>query len=122
MATLRRRLSLRLAGISNRVVQTLDDPLEKGIDGVFEKGGKYFVVEYKYNTSQLNGKTADGIQMSDDWVENRLEAAVGSSALSKTIIKSGYTKLLCNILPDGTKTWQKLNSLATGPYKPNIEI
>ena len=33
------------------------------------------------------------------WVENRLEAAVGS-ALSKTITKSGYTKLLCNIKPE----------------------
>ena len=87
---------------------------KEGIDWVFKKGGKYFVVEYKYNTSQLNGSTADGIQMSDDWVNSRLADAVGSSTLAKSIRASGYTKLLCNIKPDGTMIWQKLNVGATG--------
>ena len=52
--------------------------------------------------------------MSDDWVNSRLADAVGSSTLAKSIRASGYTKLLCNIKPDGTMIWQKLNVGATG--------
>lgn len=52
-----------------------------GIDGVYEKtnpdGTKsYVVADAKFNTSQLSD-TNDGKQMSDNWIDKRLDDAVG---------------------------------------------
>lgn len=52
-----------------------------GIDGVYEKtnpdGSKsYIVADAKFNTSQLSD-TNDGKQMSDNWIDKRLDDAVG---------------------------------------------
>ncbi len=52
-----------------------------GIDGVYEKtnpdGTKtYVIADAKYNTSQL-AETNDGKQMSDNWIDKRLDDAVG---------------------------------------------
>ncbi|MBK8348699.1 MAG: hypothetical protein IPL08_14210 [Saprospiraceae bacterium] len=55
--------------------------------------------------------------MSDDWVEgsDRLFNAIGDRVLANQLIKNkSYTKLLCNIKPDGSMIWQKLNATATG--------
>jgi Secretion system C-terminal sorting domain len=63
-----------------------------------KKNGKYFVIGYKYNTSQLNGNTYYGIQMSDNWFKNRSAEAVGSSTLVQIMLNSGYTKLLPEVV------------------------
>lgn len=52
-----------------------------GIDGVYERetpsGEKeYLIADAKYGKSQL-GDTKDGKQMSDNWIEHRLDDAVG---------------------------------------------
>ena len=65
-------------------VTSLDDKkggFRTGIDGVYEKtnpdGTKsYVIVDAKYNTSQLS-ETNDGKQMSDNWIDKRLDDAVG---------------------------------------------
>ena len=65
-------------------VTSLDDKksgFKTGIDGVYEKtnpdGTKsYVIADAKYNTSQLS-ETNDGMQMSDNWIDNRLDDAVG---------------------------------------------
>jgi hypothetical protein len=65
-------------------VTSLDDKkggFRTGIDGVYEKtnpdGTKtYAIVDAKYNTSQLS-ETNDGKQMSDNWIDKRLDDAVG---------------------------------------------
>lgn len=65
-------------------VTSLDDKkggFKTGIDGVYEKtnpdGTKsYVIADAKYNTSQLS-ETNDGKQMSDNWVDKRLDDAVG---------------------------------------------
>lgn len=65
-------------------VTSLDDKkggFKTGIDGVYEKtnpdGSKsYVIVDAKYNTSQLS-ETNDGKQMSDNWIDKRLDDAVG---------------------------------------------
>lgn len=65
-------------------VTSLDDKKEgfkTGIDGVYEKtnpdGTKsYVIADAKYNTSKLSG-TYDGKQMSDNWIDKRLDDAVG---------------------------------------------
>jgi hypothetical protein len=59
-------------------VNSLDDPIRKGIDGIFENSlftpppppPKYIINEVKYNSSKLN-KTitkSGGWQMSDKWI------------------------------------------------------
>lgn len=65
-------------------VTSLDDKkggFKTGIDGVYEKtnpdGSKsYVIADAKYNTSQLS-ETQDGKQMSDNWIDKRLDDAVG---------------------------------------------
>lgn len=57
------------------------DGFKTGIDGVYEKtnpdGTKsYVIADAKYNTSQLS-ETKDGKQMSDNWIDKRLDDAVG---------------------------------------------
>lgn len=68
---------------NNRVTSLNDNKggFKTGIDGVYEKtnldGSKsYVVADAKYNTSQLS-ETKDGKQMSDNWVDKRLDNAVG---------------------------------------------
>ncbi|EEP0531452.1 cytosolic protein [Listeria monocytogenes] len=67
--------------ISGNPVTSLDDIINKGIDGVYESASpppKYIIAEAKYGTSKLN-LTDDGLQMSDAWIKRseRLEKAVG---------------------------------------------
>ncbi|MBC2011727.1 cytosolic protein [Listeria marthii] len=67
--------------ISGNPVTSLDDIINKGIDGVYESASpppKYIIAEAKYGTSRLN-LTDDGLQMSDTWIKRseRLEKAVG---------------------------------------------
>ena len=57
------------------------DGFRTGIDGVYEKtnpdGSKtYVIADAKYNTSQL-ADTNDGKQMSANWIDKRLDDAVG---------------------------------------------
>ena len=66
-------------------VTSLDDKkggFRTGIDGVYEKtnpdGSKtYVIADAKYNKSQLSETVNDGKQMSDQWIDNRLDNAVG---------------------------------------------
>ena len=65
-------------------VTSLDDKksgFKTGIDGVYEKNNSdgtksYIVADAKYNTSKLSD-TNDGKQMSDNWINKRLDASVG---------------------------------------------
>lgn len=65
-------------------VTSLDDRkggFKTGIDGVYEKNNpdgtkSYVIADAKYNTSQLS-ETNDGKQMSDNWIDKRLDDAVG---------------------------------------------
>ena len=60
---------------------------ETGIDDLYKvnkPGVDYVIVEYKFGSSKL-GSTADGLQMSDDWLTgvntnyNRIDESVGSA-------------------------------------------
>lgn len=74
---------LREAGydrISYDMVVDVNDIGHQGIDGVYEKVAghpPYMIVESKYGTSQLNPETKDGKQMSENWIDKRLDSAVG---------------------------------------------
>lgn len=57
-------------------VTSIDGKGHHGIDGVYEKDGHYIIVDAKYGTAQL-GETLDGKQMSAEWIDKRLDDAVG---------------------------------------------
>lgn len=69
-------------------VDSLNSPGHQGIDGVYyKKDGhpQYIIAEAKYGSSRL-GNTADGKQMSNNWIINRLDNALGdNTALSQAI-------------------------------------
>ncbi len=77
-------ISLGYKPLNKHRVTSLDDKkggFKTGIDGVYEKtnpdGTKtYVIADAKYNTSQLS-ETNDGKQMSDNWINKRLDDAVG---------------------------------------------
>ena len=68
-------------------VTSLDDKGHQGIDGVYEKDGKYVIVDAKYGTAQL-GETQDGKQMSAEWIDKRLDDAVGKAKADE--IRNAY--------------------------------
>ena len=60
-------------------VTDLDNAGHHGIDGVhYNPNGhpQYLIVEVKYGSGKL-GETADGKQMSQQWIDSRLDEAVG---------------------------------------------
>ena len=95
-------------GNTNGVYQ----PGQTGIDGVYKNASPppdYIITEAKYGTAKL-GKTADGMQMSDNWVtrSKRLEKA-GLQQTDIDAIKRGLRrgdgtveKILVRVKPDGT--------------------
>lgn len=65
--------------ISKEIVTDLKSSTHQGIDGVYynlEGHPPYIIADAKYNTAQLE-QTQDGKQMSESWIDSRLDAAVG---------------------------------------------
>ena len=64
--------------ISKEMVTDLDSSTHQGIDGVYynPQTDHYIIADAKYNTAQLE-QTQDGKQMSESWIDSRLDAAVG---------------------------------------------
>lgn len=102
--------------ISKDRVTGLEDAGHKGIDGVYENASpppKYVIAEAKYGTSQLNPLTNDGPQMSDRWIQNRLQEAVGPEEAKKIrremiINPENVQKLLVKVADDGSVTTRVL--------------
>lgn len=77
-------ISMGYKPLNKHRVTSLDDKkggFKTGIDGVYEKTNpdeskSYVIADAKYNTSQLS-ETNDGKQMSDNWIDKRLDDAVG---------------------------------------------
>lgn len=90
----------------------LDDKIRKGIDGIYENTTpppKYVINESKYGSSKLNPKTADGPQMSDDWVNGsqRLEEQVGrqkAGEIMKALENGEVDKVLSKVDANGKVT------------------
>jgi hypothetical protein len=69
-------------------------------------------MEAKYNTAKL-GKTADGKQMGDKWVSNRLEDSVGrveADRISEALKKGKAEKWLLRVDEQGNVTGKILDS------------
>jgi hypothetical protein len=96
-------------------VQVGDAPRGQGIDGVYENMNpppKYVIGEAKFGSSQL-GKTQDGMQMSENWIDNRLEKAVGRET-ADDIQLEGYDRLLLKVDENGNVTPKIVNEDAAG--------
>ncbi|MCX2682108.1 hypothetical protein OOZ15_19315 [Galbibacter sp. EGI 63066] len=100
----------------------LDSWGETGIDHVFVKNGKYYIVESKYKGYAKLGSTADGKQMSDGWItgSNRLLNAVGDEQLINEILANEYTRVLTEIAQDGGIIFKELDELGNsiGTFTP----
>ncbi len=74
--------------ISTRTVSSLNDSTETGIDGVYyhPKTGKYVILDAKAGSSSL-AQTADGKQMSKDWI-------FGSDRLKNSVSEKDYYAIL----------------------------
>lgn len=103
--------------ISKNRVTGLDDATHHGIDGVYESSNpppKYIIAEAKYGSSKL-GNTKDGKQMSDIWIDNRLDDAVGKVKADEIRLESvlnpeNVQTNLVNISKDGSVTNHLLDS------------
>lgn len=74
--------------VSTRTVTSLNDATETGIDGIYyhPKTGKYVILDAKAGSSSL-GTTADGKQMSKDWI-------FGSNRLKNSVSEKDYYAIL----------------------------
>ena len=99
------------------MVTGLDDAGRQGIDGVYYNPNghpPYIISEAKYNKAKL-GKTADGRQMSKEWIDNRLLKAVGEENYNKIRLASLQGDLqsnLFNIKSDGNIIINQLDDMA----------
>ncbi len=95
-------------------------PFEKGIDGIYKNARPppdYVIGEAKYGGGGL-GKTRDGRQMGDDWVNgtktgfDRLETAVGKEIardIRRSMAGDGVEKWLLRVDESGNVTKQVLD-------------
>ena len=58
---------------TKNIPKNMEDKGHQGIDAIFEKNGKFIIVESKYGSSELNPETDDGKQMSINWIKNNLK-------------------------------------------------
>lgn len=66
--------------ISSDMVTDIDESGHQGLDGVYYNPNgkpKYIIADSKYGSAQLNPETKDGKQMSENWIDKRLDQAVG---------------------------------------------
>jgi len=69
-------------------------------------------MEAKYDTSTL-GMTKDGRQMSDSWVDGRLDKAVGKVEADKirdSMLAGNVDKVVVNVKPDGSTVMRPVDS------------
>ena len=102
--------------ISKDMVTDINDNGRKGIDGVYENRNgqpRYIIVESKYGSSQLI-ETTDGKQLSDEWVDKRLDGAVGKEKadeirLEQATNPDNVEKAVAKIDAGGNVTYQAVD-------------
>ena len=98
-------------------VTDLNAPGRQGIDGVYYKEGgepEYMIVDSKYGSSQLSD-TDDGRQMSEKWIDNRLDNAVGKEKadeirMEKLMNSDNVVSYVARIGEDGNVTYERVDS------------
>ncbi|WP_314831117.1 hypothetical protein [uncultured Streptococcus sp.] len=100
------------------MVTGLDDAGRQGIDGVYYNPNghpPYIISEAKYNKAKLGNTLSDGKQMSERWIRNRLNKAVGKrqAEIIRDAIEFGDVQShLFNIKQDGRIIVNQLDEMA----------
>lgn len=103
--------------ISQDMVTDLDESGHQGIDGVYHnpQTGEYIIIDSKFGTAQL-GDTQDGKQMCADWINSRLDAAVGKEKADeirmKMLFEPDKVKGCVAHVETGKVTYDRLDSNA----------
>lgn len=105
--------------ISKEMVTDIDESGHQGIDGVYYNPNgepQYAIVDAKYGSSQLKD-TADGKQMSDNWIENRLDSAVGKEKadeirMEMAVNPDNVGKYVAHVDEKGNVSYDKLDGNA----------
>lgn len=105
--------------ISKDIVTDLNDIGHQGIDGVYYNPDgipQYLIVDAKYGTAQL-ADTLDGKQMSENWIDKRLDEAVGKEMaddirMEKLINSDNVGSYVSHIDENGNVSYDKLDNNA----------
>lgn len=103
--------------ISTDMVTDLHDSGHQGIDGVYYNPNgtpKYIIADAKYGTAQLS-ETQDGKQMSENWIDKRLDEAVGKEKadeirMEKLMDPDNVGSYVSHIDENGNTSYDKLDS------------
>lgn len=103
--------------ISTDMVTDIDQSGHQGIDGVYyKKDGdpEYLIVDSKYGSAQLNPNTKDGKQMSNEWINNRLDKDVGKEKadeirMEKVLNPDNVGSYVAHVDADGNVTYDRLD-------------
>lgn len=106
--------------ISKDMITDETSELKQGLDGVYyRKDGipQYALVEAKFGNSQLRETVRDGMQMSDKWIDNRLDDAVGKEMadeirLQQLLNPDNVARLEARVNYSGEVTYSSLDSFA----------
>lgn len=106
--------------ISKEMITDETADLKQGIDGVYYREAgypQYAIVESKFGASQLRETVRDGMQMSDQWIDNRLDEAVGKDMADRIreeqlLNPDNVVCLEARVNSLGEVTYSKLDSAA----------
>lgn len=106
--------------ISNEMVTDIDENGHQGLDGVYynpEGHPQYLVVDAKYGSAKLNPYTADGKQMCDNWINNRLDKDLGKEKadgirMEKLINPDNVGAYVAHVDENGNVSYDRLNGNA----------
>ncbi|MCC8051411.1 MAG: hypothetical protein LIP10_12295 [Clostridiales bacterium] len=102
--------------ISKEIVTGLDNSGHQGIDGVYYNSDghpPYLIADAKYGTAQL-ADTLDGKQMSENWIDKRLDESVGKEKadeirMEKLMNPDRVGSYVAHIDSNGTVSYDKLD-------------
>ncbi|MGT2732988.1 T7SS effector LXG polymorphic toxin [Streptococcus ruminantium] len=107
-----------LRRVGRDIPESLDAKLERGIDGIYINesgaGPKVIIDEAKFNKSKLNPYTADGKQMSYEWIKNRIHEDDFANLedyfrVKQAIDKGNYEAVLSKVNIDGNVSHFRLD-------------
>lgn len=104
--------------ISNDMVTDIDENGHQGLDGVYynpDGDPQYLIVDSKYGSAQLNPNTKDGKQMSENWIDKRLDKDLGKEKadeirMEKILNPDNVGSYVAHVKEDGTVTYDKLDA------------
>lgn len=106
--------------ISNDMVTDIDENGHQGLDGVYynpDGHPQILIVDAKYGSASLNPNTKDGKQMSENWIDQRLDKDLGKEKadeirMEKILNQDNVGAYVAHVREDGTVTYDRLDDAA----------